>query len=124
MKIVGATTMLVENNPKKLVVRENSALKNSTINIGSDKIAQAAIDFAGTSFQEQTSFLENISTQLLNSVDTSAERALTNIEATRDFTQGVLDKSAETQDDRLIKTLMIIGGMGLAATFILNGGIK
>lgn len=94
-----------------------TALKTETgsfgdIKIGSDDVAQFAIESSTNALTETTDFLETAYTQILNLADNSLQRADKNVQAQQAQTNTLLTSQSESSEQRsfaLIKTLALAG---------------
>ena len=114
----------IDAKETKIKVRDGSSLKDSTIIIGSDNVAQDAIAFASGALQTSADFFTNTFSNLLSSSDSRIDSANANVAATRDFAAQVIEKGQESNDDRLIKLVGLIGGIGALIVLIQSGTLK
>lgn len=107
----------------------------NTISVGSDDVSQAAIFASNDSAQmaiesstnaltASTDFLSNAFTEVLNLTDKRLERADMNNASLQSFASGVINKSQESSDDRLIKLFQMIAIGGVAVVALQSGILK
>ena len=107
----------------------------NSINVGSDDVSQAAIFASNDSAQmaiesstnaltASTDFLANAFTAVLNLTDKRLDRADQNNASITSFAEGVIGKSQESSDDRLIKLFQMIAVGGVAVVALKSGFLK
>ena len=106
------------------VAQRVDAAAGSTVNVGSDAVATAAINAAGENLERSQNFLSEQLSNLYNLVDSRASSAENNVAAAQALAAEVVGKSQEGATDQLMKMLWIIGGMALAAYALKTGVFK
>lgn len=100
------------------------ATGTNTITVGSDDVAQLAIESSTNALTETTDFLATAFTQFLNTTDKSLERADSNLQAQQATTAQLLAKEQESSDDRLIKIFQLATFAAVGVVALRSGIFK